>query len=183
MKVRLFFFCMVLFLLKCSPTSPPKDLEKDQFSTTAPSKLYFNNIRSTNYAQTTQAGTKVDLYQLRKIELSDQRPIVYPVIADNWLEEKAYILVRTNKFTTGFRDPLTFIWNTKEGEQSDSLGTPNFKEQYRIAMLLNELLEKKLDISTVDANGEIIPLFQEFSDKSNFMIVIRDYLKLTEQIR
>lgn len=179
MSIRFFFLLSLFLLTKCSP-APQEKSERDVFSTTAPSKLYFKNIRSTYYQQQQQKGTKVDLYQLRKIPTVDSRPIIYPVIADDWLNDKAFILLQTNDYKDGIADPLSIYWENGQIADSLKMGTPTFPEQLKMATKINELLANGIEIYTQNKQSERIMLFENYADKSNFMTIMRDYFKLVE---
>ena len=79
----LYFFIPCLFLLGCVP--PPENAASvaKQFRTTAPSTLYFKNIRSTNYSMQEDAETRIEYYQLKKAEVSKTRPHLLPRIAND----------------------------------------------------------------------------------------------------
>ena len=178
MKNLLIFITLIGLIVSCSSEKSPNK-QGSEFHTTPPSLLYFKNIRSTSYTQTEQANTRVELFQLKKLDLNTNRPIIYPVIANNWLAEEAYLLIKTNDYVNGFKE-ITIEWEESNESQSLSMGTPNFKNQYQFGLTIYELLNKGVDIRTRDELGNLVNLFDNYGDKSAFQTTMNDYLKLIE---
>jgi hypothetical protein len=182
MKIRFFTVLSLLFSFACSDISPEEaSAEKSVFSTTAPSHIFFKNMRSSYYQATQQAGTKVDLYQLRKIKTDASVPLIYPVIADNWMKDEAYVLIQTNEYEKGFQSPLSVYWSSeKEEGVIEMKSPPNFEHQYAFALELEEALRKNYRLHVLDGNGEEVAVFEAYDEKSVFLTTLRDYKKLVE---
>lgn len=183
MKIRFFTVLSLLFSFACSDISPEAaSAEKSFFSTNAPSHLFFKNMRSSYYQATQQAGTKVDLYQLRKIKSDNSRPLIYAVIADNWMKDEAYLLIQTNAFEKGFQSPLAVYWSDEKEEGVIEMKSPaNFEHQYAFAIALEEVLKKNYSFYIMDENEERTPVFESYDQKSWFLTTLRDFKKLTEK--
>jgi hypothetical protein len=182
MKIRFFTVLSLLFSFACSNISPEEaSAEKTIFSTNAPSHLFFKNMRSSYYQATQQAGTKVDLYQLRKIKTDASVPLIYPVIADNWMKDEAYLLIQTNEYEKGFQSPLSVYWSDEAAEGVIEMKSPpNFEHQYAFALELEEVLKKNYSLFVLDGNEEQVPVFESYDQKSWFLTALRDYKKLIE---
>ncbi|MEL6926847.1 MAG: hypothetical protein AAFO94_22595, partial [Bacteroidota bacterium] len=97
-------------LLSCEVPSAQKEFTGDkQFRTTDPSRLYFSNMRSGSYFNRRKPNTKVDLYTLRKFSREKERPILYPIIVNNWLQDEAYVFIERNQYDA-FKDSLKIRW-------------------------------------------------------------------------
>ncbi len=179
------FLLFVLIILQlnfaCSGSGGEK-VSKKKFTTTPPSTLYFKNMRSSNYEQKQQPNTRVDLYEFRKLELPKSDPILYPVIASNWMEDKAYILIQKNEYERGFASPLTVYWQKENENGKMVLGTPDFEEQHRFCMELNRMIKGSYQLEIENQAKERIEIFTDQKQRSQFAVVMRDYLKLTEQM-
>lgn len=180
--MKIFFYLLfgVSFLWTCESNNSPKAFTGDrQFQTTDPSRLYFKNIRSIAYYRTRKLHSEIDIYQVRKFSRTDKRPIIYPQILDNWLDNEAYIFVEKNAFSK-FASPLTIK------SESDSLSTTfeidvfNKKNQYEFATSIFNSLNKGQELSVKTKEEGFVPIFQNYQDKSNFMMTIRDYYRLIE---
>lgn len=170
-----------IFLLACHHSPAEKPPKADlRYRTTVPSLLYFKNMRSFYYDQKVVEGSRMDRYRLRQFETSSQRPILYPIIVNNWMEDEAYILIEKNEYDE-FSAPLLLRW-LENGKYREIRLTPKNKEgQYLFASEINKALLSgvKLEIKTI--GDQFVPIFQNKKDRSNFLLVIRDFFKLTEK--
>ncbi len=182
MNFRLLFLLAFLFFWSCGE-SPEKDTTNISsiFSTTAPSHLFFKNMRSSYYEQSQQPNTRVDLYRLRKLSAPSNQPLIYPIIADNWMKDEAYLLVQTNEYEGGFSSPLKIFWkNGNEKGMIEMKSPPNFDHQYEFALALNDLLKKDYNLEIENEQGERASIFEKYDQKSGFMTTVRDFQKLVE---
>ena len=138
-------------------------------------------MRSSYYQSRQQANTQVDLYQLRKIQSDTSTPLLFPIIADNWLQDEAYLLLQTNEYKEDFQSPLTVYWSNDTAEGSIQMkDPPNFEHQYAFALELEKVLKNKSALKVVDGRGEQIPVFESYDEKSWFLTTLRDFKKLIE---
>ncbi len=182
MKIKSIAAILLTFLLACSsPEAPPAKDGPAIFRTTQPSHLYFKNIRSNSYRLETQAGTRVDLYRLRSADDTNERPILYPVIADNWMADEAYIFLETNDFEAGFSDTLRVAWQSERDSGRYELAPRDREGQFRFAQQLYEGLRSGYRFRIQTAGGDYAPLFENNRDRQNFLTTLRDYNKLVEK--
>lgn len=180
MKKIIFLLFSISICLACESNKQPKAFTGDrQFQTTDPSRLYFKNIRSIAYYRTRKLHSEIDIYQVRKFSRTDKRPIIYPQILDNWLDNEAYIFLEKNAFPK-FASPLMIK------AESDSLLTTfeidifNKKNQYEFASSIFNALNNGQELSVKTKEEAFVPIFQNYQDKSNFMMTMRDYYRLIE---
>lgn len=173
---------ILLFFLILSgcPPSPNYNKEQGTFNMTAPSLLYFKNIRSIAYEQQTQEGTRIDLYKLKRFDTDNTRPILYPIIASNWMNDEAYLLIRTNNFKKGFAEPLNVVWQKEDSQGEYLLESSSWDNQYHFAHLIYQSINEGDQLSIRDRQGNLTPLFHKGMDRNNFMTTMRDYYRLTE---
>lgn len=181
MKFPLIVGFICLIFTTCSSPEAPKPFTGDKtFYTAAPNLLYFKNVRSAYYYRSRKPNSKKDLYDFRKFEKTTSRPILYPTIVNNWLEDESYIFLERNRYPY-FADSLVL----HVGLSADSSATkirmtvPSKKAQYEMATEIYESMRKGKALSVLTKNQEWVPIFREGSDRTNFMIVMKDYLKLT----
>lgn len=178
---NILFFLVFVVLCCCNNPSKPAHSKKprQQFRTTAPSRLYFKNMRSFYYEQSTESDTRIDLYTLKKFSAAGVRPLLVPVIADNWLEDEAYIILNDdnrNPINDSFR--LRFEYN----QQVDTLilVKSDIFTQYQLAKTLYQRLKQGHKVSTYTSNKIWEPVFENQADKANFLKVMNDYYQLIE---
>ncbi|MFN7118632.1 MAG: hypothetical protein ACK4TA_17675 [Saprospiraceae bacterium] len=173
---------LLLFSCVCSCDPAPSSITQpqQQFRTTPPARLYFKNMRSYYYQQSTEAETKIDFYTLKKFQDPEERPLLMPVIADNWLEDEAYIFFKNDQ-TDLFTDTLHL--QLEDNNNMDTLVWTKFdyEGQYLMIQQLFEALQKGHKINVYSQRKTWIPLFDNQSEYANFLRVVNDYYNLTEK--
>lgn len=176
----------ILLVWGCACNHPPESADNKAnplFSTTQPSRLYFKNMRSYYYQQSTKPGTKIDVYVLKKILQSTEKPMLIPVIADNWMEDEAYILLERSTHPYLSTDTLTVRWESEKTGESGiyTMVQPSIQSQYELAKFMYESLNSGHKLSFLTPNKEWKALFSNAQEAQNFSITIRDYNTLTEK--
>ncbi len=182
--IAFFFVGTITLLNSCNdktPESQPIKNKSKLFSTTDPSKLYFNNIHSIHYYRDRKQGTKLDIYRHKKFSRTNKRPIIYPLIVNNWMEDEAYLFIEENEF-------------------------PDFNDSLSIRMIATDTVVVSLDLRTKENTFDFchkiykegagvkqfevftnsntwIPIFENAEDKRLFFITFRDFLGLIEYSR
>jgi hypothetical protein len=180
MKNTLILLVLPLFLLACSSSEPPREVDTTSpYYVAPPSLLYFKNVRSAYYYQSRKPKTRVDMYKLRKFEYSRERPVLYPVIVNNWMEDQAYIFIEKNDFSQGFSDSLLVRWSKVEDTSGIyALPFPSKDEQFRFARQLYQSLKQNHSLEVKTTKENWIPIFKDGQDRMNFMTTLRDYERL-----
>lgn len=151
------------------------------FRTTAPSHLYFKNIRSIHYEMTTRPGTRIDLYKFKRFSDTRSRPILFPIIVDNWMQDEAYLLIRPNDYRSGFPDTLQVNWRHEQDSGRYVLRSADWTDQYRFAQQLGRSLEEEHHLEVLNREEQFVPLFENRQDRNYFLTTLRDYYRLTER--
>lgn len=151
-----------------------------RYRTTPPSLLYFKNMRSSNYTVEEQPKSRIELYRLNKYDFSPKAPTLYPVIANNWLEDEAYLFLKTNDWEQGFFNPLTVSRDTAWSGDLKTLQPPTPGQQYELALALYESLKQGEAWYVAAADSTFTPLFSDGNERAYYLTTVRDYLKLTD---
>ena len=179
-KKGLILFLLAFLAFQCQVPEAQKDFTGDsQFRTTDPSRLYFKNMRASHYYNRRKPNTKIDLYTLRKFSNDHKRPILYPVIVNNWLQDEAYVFIEKNKYAE-FTDTLDIMWKTDTLSEGFQLALFNKANQYEFAGRLYEKLLNNEELHLKNKNGKWVPIFQNRADRLHFLSTMRDYYRLTE---
>jgi len=179
--IQIIFSISLLFGACNSPEPQKKYTGEKLFRTTDPSRLYFNNIRSTAYYRKKSPHSETDMYRNRKLSFNNQRPIIHPIIVNNWMSDEAYIFIEKNEYLGGWSDTLTIRWSIE-----DSIGgkyllpIPSRPEMYELAGKLYAAMKEGQLLEVKDAEGEFVPLLENQQDRSAFQTTMRDYYRLTE---
>lgn len=183
MKKIYFLSIYCLLLLTCQQNTAPKPFEGErQFRATDPSRLFFKNIKSVAYYRSRRPNSKIDIYQFRKFSRTDKRPIIYPMILDNWLDNEAYIFLEKNAFSK-FASPLTIKAESETDSIIFEIAIFNKKNQYAFAEKIFDAMNDRKTLTVKTKEGSFIPIFENYQDKSNFMITMKDYFRLIERDR
>lgn len=142
--------------------------------------LYFKNMRSAYYEQTELPGARTELYRLRKFSQLKQQNIIIPVIANNWLEDEAYLLLEATG--PAFAVPLTIRWRTGPDEGIYRVQPDSADKQYELAMRLFESLQAGHRLSAMSTDSTWIPALEGTDARSYYSTTVRDYLRLTEAL-
>ncbi len=167
-------------LFACGEAGPAQE-GRPEFRTTPPSLLYFKNMRSAYYEMAEQAGTRIEKYRLRKYAESDQRPILYATIANNWMQDEAYLLLEPNAFLRRAPAPLEVLWRSADSTGVLTPDRPGLPHQYGFARELADRLQAGRELFIIDDRRDTVPLFADFGDRTHFLTTLRDYEKLTER--
>jgi len=176
MKNNYFYvFFILLTFLSCDNNSKEIVAEnKPIFHTTDPSRLYFQNTRSHKYSSITQKDTRMDYYYLKGM---DEEQTIFPIIANNWLAEEAYVLLKE-------MHPLPYTLVLSKEEKHDTLYF-SFTERIEIYDFCKMLYTKSksgYEISILTTEEQWVPVFKNSTEKKYFQEVMRDFFRLTEQI-
>lgn len=171
-----------LLLFSCQPVAkspaPPADA---RFRTTPPSKLYFNNIRSTAYTMTTDEATQTNHYQLRNWPDTAVNPFLLPMIIDNWLYDQAYLQLKWIALDEEPTPPFRIRAYTNTTEQYFSVEDWTWSGQHDFGQQLYSALLSGLKLQLIKSDSSQIPLFGDDKTRSLFRITIQDYNKFTEK--
>lgn len=175
------FLLLLAFTWLCSCDPPPASIRPPsaQFRTTPPSRLYFKNMRSYYYEQSTDAPTKIDRYTLKKFRDASARPLLLPIIADNWLADEAYLFLEKD---TSVMDSNTLLFQFEQDHAMDTLQLVKFdvENQYLLAKELYERLKKSHKIRIYTKNKIWQPLFKNQAEQAYYLRVMDDYYNLIE---
>jgi hypothetical protein len=184
MKKMWFVVMVLLVFVNCETPKPQKVFTGDkQFRTTDPSRLRFLNVRAAYYYRERPQHTKLDIYKLRKFSNGKNKPVIAPVIVNNWMKDEAYLFFENNLYPY-FRDTITIKWI----EKNDSITNSGFheltlktkKNQYEFGGKLYESIQKGHDLFLKNTKNELVPIYNNGEERSAFTMTIRDYYRLTE---
>lgn len=172
-------FGTLLFGCGQPPEQSTKATGERRFHTTAPSLLYFKNMRSTQYAMEEQARSRIELYRHKQFGSAGERPAVYPIIANNWLQDEAYLFLERGSAPAKLYEPLTFTADTT-GSDFLILSGQRPEQQYELALDLYEGLQNGNHWYIKQLDGKFASLYQAGNTRAAFLLTLQDYLKLTD---
>lgn len=139
-------------------------------------------MRSSFYEQTEQPGTRIELYRLRKFNRLKPAPVLVPVIANNWLEDEAYLLLEQGGANNRLASPITIKWLSEGDTGVYRLERPTAEGQYKLALELNESIQAGHQLQALAPDSTWAPIFEGSDIRSYFTTTARDYLRLTEAL-
>ncbi|NJL74388.1 MAG: hypothetical protein HC892_04400 [Saprospiraceae bacterium] len=174
--IALVFLLLLAIFLGCEDHKVSTGAEGNPvFKTIAPSQLFFKNMRSIYYQSTEDRVNGINYYIFK--QLDTVRSPFYPVIAENWLHDEAYILLRSTKNDAM---PIRFV-SLKDtvAWQLDSI--EDRAANYQFLMTLNQRLLAQESIVWATSTGERISIFDNPLARKHFLTVLHDYLRLTNR--
>ncbi len=175
---RFFAIFILLILIGCESGSVERQQNGDvRFKTTAPSLIYFKNIKSLKYQINRDPQSQMDFYRPKAFMKATNLPIIYPVIVQNWLEDESYLVFEKKNIA----DSAKILVKGKNGN-SIELNWPSedYVEQLAFIRKLEGLLKSNQNIEIKVAEGEVKSLDYSIPERTSFLIVIQDFLNLTE---
>jgi hypothetical protein len=182
-KLIIAVFIGSLIFFACQQPEPQKVFTGDkQFRTTDPSRIYFKNMRQVYYYLENRKGSKVNIFWLRKYTKTKVRPIIYPKIVNDWLEDEAYIFIENGFYPYFQEDSLQLMWSNTEQDTSGilTLEVRSKKNQYEFAGKLYERLVEGDDFRMVNNQLDTVAIFEDRDDRIHFVTTMKDYYRLTE---
>ncbi len=137
-------------------------------------------MRSTYYYRSRRPNSKKDIYQLKKISSATDRPILKPVIINDWLADQAYIFIEKNDYPHFHPDTLQVYWLDADTTGMFFMTTPTKEAQYEFAGEVYEALMTGKSLKLKTDKGELMPFLNEEKDALHFVTILRDYYRLTE---
>jgi hypothetical protein len=173
---------MTIGLLSCNPDKLTEvATEREDFTTTEDSKLFFKNMRQSYYELEEHAPTKRHIYRLDDRVTEAERPILNLMIVHDWRNDRAYLMLEPN---AQFPNPhlMKLKWTSAADSGTYSYKQGNMPAQFAFAtQLYNSLLkEHKLYLQT--PTGEQ-PLFAEEAEREAFRVTMVDYYRLINAYR
>jgi hypothetical protein len=121
---------------------------------------------------------RMNIYKLRNFADTKDRPILYPLIIDNWIKDEAYLFLKTNHYPIG--EPITVLAIQEQDTTQVSLARATPDLQLALAQQIADFLEADQSIFVLDTAKQAVPLFQNRNDRRHFLTTVKDYRRLTE---
>ena len=182
MKNLAFVLLLIILLIGCQSTEdlPPPPPDDIRFKTSSPSRLYFNNIRSTAYAVVEFQERFTKKYTLTRWPDTAATPFLVLNIIDYWLYDQAYIDLSWRGLAQDVDLPWKLLINSGTEQDSLILNNKHWGDQYEFAKDLNQaLLGSNTQITLVGTGGEKYEIMANEETKRLFRLSWKDYERLT----
>ncbi len=168
----------LISLIGCQST--PVERERtgnDRFKTTAPSFIYYKNIKSIKYQTNRNPKTQMDFYRPKVFIKSNNISTIYPVIIHNWLEDESYLIFEKRNIgedakilvNTAVEDTILLDWPTKD-----------YLDQLAFVRQLEQTLKSGENIFIQEIGREKEVLNYSLAERKSFSTTLQDFLSLTE---
>lgn len=171
-------FLALILLTGCQSNSVERERTgNDRFKTTAPSFIYFKNIRSIKYQTSRNPKTQMDFYRPKVFMNSNKIPIIYPIIIHNWLEDESYLSFERKNI----EETAKILLNNEVGDTIQlDWPTKDYLDQLEFVRQLDNNLQSEKNIFIQEINKERITLKYSLTERTSFRAVLQDFLNLTE---
>ncbi len=168
----------LIFLTGCQSNSVKRERTgNDRFKTTAPSFIYFKNIKSIKYQTNRSPKTQLDYYRPKLFMNSNNIPVIYPIIIHNWLEDESYLSFEKKNIgekakilvNQAVGDTILLDWPSKD-----------YLEQLEFVSQLENTLNSEKNIFIQELGKEKITLSYSLAERTSFRAILQDFLNLTE---
>ncbi|MEL7422548.1 MAG: hypothetical protein AAFN81_06135 [Bacteroidota bacterium] len=179
------FVCMLL-LLGCEsqenlPPAPPLDT---RFQTTDPSRLYFNNIRSSNYNTQDFPQRYSKSYTLNNWPDTASTPFLVPTIIDYWLYDQAYLELNWQSLPANIslELPWTLVCTSETKTDTVLMEGKRWDQQFEFAAAIHAaILEPKQELALLLSDSIRVPVMQDSEVRRLFRLTWRDHQALADK--
>lgn len=184
MKIPAFALSLAGLLTSCQsaedlPPAPPTDI---RFETSAPARLYFNNIRSTSYEVEEFPERYSKQYTLKQWPDTAATPYLVLSIVDYWLHDHAYVDLEWHGTSAEIALPWTLCISSETRQDTITLGTRHWGEQYEFAQAINQaLLQNNTDLTLLGHGNNPQAIMTNDEIKRLFRLSWKDYSSLTDK--
>lgn len=175
---------LCLMLLTACYCSPAPDAAQapgtpKAYRTTQPSLLYFKNMRSANYQQEEQKGTRITLYTHNRLQDQKRDSLGFvPQIASDWLNDRAFLIPDWQGEYLTPTVPLTVSYDDTSLVLK---GAPTPIAQTDWLLEVHQLMQDGEQLYLATEQRGLYPILQDERLQATFATVVKDYLRLTER--
>ncbi len=184
MKFLAVTFVCLLLLLGCesSENLPPPPPVDTRFQTSDPARLYFNNIRSTNYTiqEYTQRYTKN--YTLNSWPDTAATPFLIPTIIDYWLYDQAYLDLNWQGLPNSLDLPWKLLSIGKTTTDTIVMEGKRWDQQYDFAKALHAaIVQSNQQLALLLSDTIQLPVMADSEVRRLFRLTWRDQQALADK--
>lgn len=181
MKLSCHLLLALLILPGCEQNMERQATGERQLRTTAPSQLYFKNLRTADYSLIEEQTPRLDIYRLKNFPDSSEYPLIVPLIVINWLEDEAYLRFTTVPYPNGYAHPLQITFLDRNGNLDTlQLGSDDPLRQRQNAARLRDILQRRAYRTIVTKSGNEVPVFAREYGVNWLETTLNDYFSLTD---
>ncbi len=172
-QLLLCLFCMSL-LAGCADSSRKVEQESMRFKTTDASRLYFHNVRSIRYHIEEIGKDRMQL--CRHKDFLDAPLPLYPVIANNYMYDEAYIV---HEMADSLRQSGAFLLVGNPAGDTLSLDLRTHEVHYRFAQALYNAIVEDLPLQ-ICVQSRCHSFLNDKDMRKTVRLVYRDYFRLVQ---
>ncbi|OEK07116.1 hypothetical protein [Roseivirga misakiensis] len=174
--------CLISLFLSCNPDKRTVvDQASVTFATDDASELFFKNVRQLYYNTEVMEEAKLNIFRLKKRDLSNDRPIINLAIVNNWRFDEAYLLLEPNDLI-GQADTITIKWSNADGNNGEVLYEKgNKNKQAEFADSIYAHIQKGSTFS-IKIEDDWVAFLDTEKSREAFRITVFDYYKLVKRI-
>ena len=180
--MRYLAFCFILFAGSACTPAPEAGKTPDTpkaYRTTQPSLLYFKNMRSSNYQQEEQKGSRITFYTHNRLSKQTKDSLGFtPRIASDWLNDRAFLIPAWTGSQLTPSAPLT-VWY--DGGDSLVLDSPTPMAQTDWLLRVHELMREGSLLYLQTGSADQHPFLRDERLRATFSTIVKDYQRLTER--
>lgn len=172
MKKLLAYSFLIFLVGACiNPDAGHRKEQKEDGTTNESSKLFFKNVRSYYYKDLQKNDSKTQILRHKNFEPDSTRPQLEITIANMWMQDRAILYIRPNKYFPD-QDSLVF----KSGNERFV-----WKRSANHVYFANEVFENLNDDNDLyynPENGKKVKVFSTKKEEEIFTTTVKDYLRL-----
>ena len=175
---RFFTILVLILLIGCQSSSVERQRNgDDRFKTTAPSLIYFKNIRSIKYQSKRNPKTNLDFYEPKAFMEQTNLPIIYPIIVHNWLEDESYLIFEKKNIA----EDASILIEKVAGDTTElKWPSKDYLDQLEFVKQLEKIIKSAQNIFIEVPGKGKRALKYSIPARISFTSTLQDFLNLTE---
>lgn len=176
---RIFFFLLLGTLCSCTLDKEKEvDREKFTFTTGDDTKLFFKNMRASDYKVEEKKETRWEIYRHEDLYEDQDSLGLNIAIIINIMQDQAYLYVEPGEKLKDL-DPLVIYALDTVSKKSDtiSLDIPNREGMLEFASQVYDALRAKKNLKVL-LDNEQIPILEDQEKREAFTKTMADYYRL-----
>jgi hypothetical protein len=170
------FLTMLILLIIFFPEDRPIRLDKVNFHVAEPEELFFKNVRSYYYDFEKREDANFHLYRIKTRNKDTTKPGITFFIANNWLNDEAYIMVEPNSAVDTTKSLEVRYAVSGSDWDTISLNTPNSYNNYLFAGKIYLAMTEDARFEILNG-GETREIFGP-ENRPSVKKTLKDYFKL-----
>jgi hypothetical protein len=172
------FFGLIILLAACTSDADRRiDREKLEFETTDESKLYFKNVRQSDYDLVEMESAGINIFRAKSRTVEANYPLLTLAIAHNWRIDRCYLFLEATESMPKEAFDLIIVDEKGEKKEIKYATEDHIDEKSKVVVDLYTAIQDGKKIFWKSDTSEV-EILDKPEDREAFRITALDYYKM-----